>query len=316
MEEKLCLGGIKEQQFELESEEEEEEEYEKLDELKSPAFANWFKRGSLRGLLVIDDDALMLFDSSKSKSESNVDHYKKKRKRNGFDNNNHTCCEIYNECPICFQPWSTDGIHHQLCSLPCGHIYGRSCINKSLQQEDRSSFGKCPQCNNKCTSEDVRPLYGTRLSIAKHKKASSYTTSATRHFRFTKKGYKAFKKYVLQRQSVALRLQSVASNRHADLLRRAKEATDQLYILEKQRDELLKCQTGAEELQADVLQQRLKALERHESPLALRADALEQRAYAMGQQVRAFTRLSDGYISCIDHYEEMCRRLKLDAIIV
>ncbi|PWA95263.1 E3 ubiquitin-protein ligase RFWD3 [Artemisia annua] len=163
-------------------------------------------------------------------------------------------------------------------SLPCGHIYGRSCINKLLQQEDRSSFGKCPQCNNNCTSDDLRPLYGTRLSIAKHK--------------------------------------NVASNRHADLLKRAKDATDQLCILEKQRDELLKCQTGAEGLQADVLQQRLKALERQESPLALRADALEQRAYAMGLHVRAFTRLSDGYTSCIDYYERMCKRHKLDAIMV
>ena len=110
MEEELSLAGIK---FEFESEEEEEEVYKKLDGLKSPVYANWFKRGFLRGILVIDDDALMLCDSSKSKSKSNVDDYMKKRKkRNDFDNNNNS--EIYHVCPLCFQPWSTDGIHHQL----------------------------------------------------------------------------------------------------------------------------------------------------------------------------------------------------------
>ncbi|MFS8005125.1 putative transcription factor C2H2 family [Helianthus anomalus] len=48
--------------------------------------------------------------------------------------------------------------------LPCGHIYGLSCIKKWLQQSRGS--GKCPQCNNVCTLKDVRVLYASRLCVA------------------------------------------------------------------------------------------------------------------------------------------------------
>lgn len=77
--------------------------------------------------------------------------------------------------------------------LPCGHIYGLSCIKKWLLQ--RRSSGKvcplcynfyqkkmmlasvissyeslncyqCPQCNQFCTSKDVRVLYASRLCVA------------------------------------------------------------------------------------------------------------------------------------------------------
>ncbi|KVH90417.1 E3 ubiquitin ligase BIG BROTHER-related [Cynara cardunculus var. scolymus] len=66
-------------------------------------------------------------------------------------------------CPICFEAWTSGG-DHQICCLPCGHIYGSSCIKKWLQQ--RRSSGKCPQCNNLCTLKDVRVLYATRLCVA------------------------------------------------------------------------------------------------------------------------------------------------------
>ncbi|KAK9079355.1 hypothetical protein SSX86_001026 [Deinandra increscens subsp. villosa] len=66
-------------------------------------------------------------------------------------------------CPICFEAW-TNGGEHQICCLPCGHIYGLSCIKKWLQQNRIS--GKCPQCNNLCTFKDVRVLYASRLCVA------------------------------------------------------------------------------------------------------------------------------------------------------
>ncbi|RVX11898.1 hypothetical protein CK203_009350 [Vitis vinifera] len=46
--------------------------------------------------------------------------------------------------------------------LPCGHIYGISCIKKWFQQCGRSS-GKCPQCKRKCTLRNVRTLYASRV---------------------------------------------------------------------------------------------------------------------------------------------------------
>ncbi|OIV92371.1 hypothetical protein TanjilG_09969 [Lupinus angustifolius] len=63
-------------------------------------------------------------------------------------------------CPICMEPWVNNGEHHISC-LPCGHIYGMSCIKKWLQQ--RKKHGKCPQCNRKCSLKDVRKLYASRL---------------------------------------------------------------------------------------------------------------------------------------------------------
>ncbi|XP_030522128.2 E3 ubiquitin-protein ligase RFWD3 isoform X2 [Rhodamnia argentea] len=63
-------------------------------------------------------------------------------------------------CPICMEAWTDDG-GHQMCCLPCGHIYGMSCIKRWLKQ--RGNSGKCPQCNNKCKLKDVRKLFASRL---------------------------------------------------------------------------------------------------------------------------------------------------------
>ncbi|XP_057984270.1 uncharacterized protein LOC131168670 isoform X3 [Malania oleifera] len=65
-------------------------------------------------------------------------------------------------CPICMQAWTSEGEHH-ICCLPCGHIYGMSCIKKWLEQ-CRSS-GKCPQCNRKCMLKDIRKLYASRIIV-------------------------------------------------------------------------------------------------------------------------------------------------------
>ncbi|KAB2066370.1 hypothetical protein ES319_A09G155500v1 [Gossypium barbadense] len=63
-------------------------------------------------------------------------------------------------CPICMEAWTTTGDHH-VCCLPCGHIFGFSCIRKWLQQ--RGTTKKCPQCNRKSTLKDVRKLFASRV---------------------------------------------------------------------------------------------------------------------------------------------------------
>ncbi|CAI9097954.1 OLC1v1034481C1 [Oldenlandia corymbosa var. corymbosa] len=63
-------------------------------------------------------------------------------------------------CPICMEGWTTGG-DHQVCCIPCGHIYGMSCIKKWLHQ--LGNRGKCPQCNRKCKLKDIRPLYASRI---------------------------------------------------------------------------------------------------------------------------------------------------------
>ncbi|CAH2074327.1 unnamed protein product, partial [Thlaspi arvense] len=97
-------------------------------------------------------------------------------------------------CLICMEVW-TDGGEHQVSSirvlncieplvwscsvsfpnfltpvfltddsscLPCGHLYGFSCIKKWLQQ--RRSAGKCPQCNRTCSLKDVRKIFASRIT--------------------------------------------------------------------------------------------------------------------------------------------------------
>ncbi|CAK8543914.1 unnamed protein product [Lathyrus sativus] len=79
-------------------------------------------------------------------------------------------------CPICMDAWTDDGDHH-VCCLPCGHIYGMSCIKKWLKQ--RRNSGKCPQCNMECSMKDVRKLYASRVVAVdeeSHKRIRSLET--------------------------------------------------------------------------------------------------------------------------------------------
>ncbi|PQM39747.1 E3 ubiquitin-protein ligase RFWD3-like [Prunus yedoensis var. nudiflora] len=63
-------------------------------------------------------------------------------------------------CSICLDAWTNDGDHHISC-LPCGHVYGMSCITKWLQHR---SSGQCPQCKKKCKLEDIRKLFVSRVA--------------------------------------------------------------------------------------------------------------------------------------------------------
>ncbi|KAG7549390.1 Zinc finger RING-type [Arabidopsis thaliana x Arabidopsis arenosa] len=64
-------------------------------------------------------------------------------------------------CSICMEVW-TNGGEHQVSCLPCGHLYGFSCINKWLQH--RPSSKKCPQCNRACSLKDVVKIYASKVA--------------------------------------------------------------------------------------------------------------------------------------------------------
>ncbi|KAL5981801.1 hypothetical protein ACLOJK_015866 [Asimina triloba] len=65
-------------------------------------------------------------------------------------------------CSICMEPWTSVG-PHRTCCLPCGHVYGRSCIDRWIRQGGSES--KCPQCNKKCKLSEVRNLYAPRVVV-------------------------------------------------------------------------------------------------------------------------------------------------------
>ncbi|XP_042476154.1 E3 ubiquitin-protein ligase RFWD3 [Macadamia integrifolia] len=64
-------------------------------------------------------------------------------------------------CPICMEPWSAEG-DHKLCCLPCGHLYGKSCVERWIQQCGKNN-AKCPQCKKKYTLSAIRVLYASRV---------------------------------------------------------------------------------------------------------------------------------------------------------
>ncbi|PWA45275.1 zinc finger, RING/FYVE/PHD-type [Artemisia annua] len=109
-------------------------------------------------------------------------------------------------CSICFKAMTGTG-QHRICCLPCGHIYGRSCINQWLQQSQNCS--KCPQCKSLCTLKDVTPLYATR--------PCDDAVGAL------PKGFKAFKRYAMRRLDDESAMRLDAARRRDYAVRQGKE---------------------------------------------------------------------------------------------
>ncbi|GJR77832.1 ribonuclease H-like domain-containing protein [Tanacetum coccineum] len=93
---------------------------------------------------------------------NDLNHPNKKRK--------YIRCQ-FDDCTICYQPWTSFG-DHQICCLLCGHIYGLSCIKNWLLQSS-SCRKACPHCKTICSLKDVKLLYVPRLCTAAHQKADA-----------------------------------------------------------------------------------------------------------------------------------------------
>lgn len=64
-------------------------------------------------------------------------------------------------CPVCLDVWTNAGTH-RLCSLKCGHLFGKSCITRWLTLEKKKY---CPQCNKRALQGDIRDLYASKLVV-------------------------------------------------------------------------------------------------------------------------------------------------------
>lgn len=67
------------------------------------------------------------------------------------------------DCPICFEPWTCNG-KHRVVSLKCGHLFGRQCIERWINNP--ASRKLCPTCKRKSERADIRDLYVTRKITA------------------------------------------------------------------------------------------------------------------------------------------------------
>jgi E3 ubiquitin-protein ligase RFWD3 len=63
-------------------------------------------------------------------------------------------------CIICLESWTNFGAH-RLCSLRCGHLFGKNCIEEWLK--GKNNAGRCPQCNMKARKADIRIIYARKL---------------------------------------------------------------------------------------------------------------------------------------------------------
>ncbi|XP_020157641.1 uncharacterized protein [Aegilops tauschii subsp. strangulata] len=60
-------------------------------------------------------------------------------------------------CPVCMEPWTCSG-DHRICCIPCGHVYGRSCLERWLHRCGDDS-AKCPQCGEQFEHNLIINLY-------------------------------------------------------------------------------------------------------------------------------------------------------------
>ncbi|KAL6649040.1 hypothetical protein ACP70R_013269 [Stipagrostis hirtigluma subsp. patula] len=66
-------------------------------------------------------------------------------------------------CPVCMEAWTSEGAHRISC-IPCGHVYGRSCLERWLTQRGNRS-ATCPQCGKRFKHKDIVNLYAPEVVI-------------------------------------------------------------------------------------------------------------------------------------------------------
>ncbi|XP_037427031.1 E3 ubiquitin-protein ligase RFWD3-like [Triticum dicoccoides] len=66
-------------------------------------------------------------------------------------------------CPVCMEPWTSEGEHRISC-IPCGHVYGRSCLERWLTQRGNAS-ATCPQCGRRFKHKDIINIYAPEVAV-------------------------------------------------------------------------------------------------------------------------------------------------------
>lgn len=72
-------------------------------------------------------------------------------------------------CMICMEEW-TIGSEHRICCLRCGHLFGRSCIERWIKE--KGSSAQCPTCNKPAKKADLRNLWCKALKATDNTEVS------------------------------------------------------------------------------------------------------------------------------------------------
>lgn len=62
------------------------------------------------------------------------------------------------ECQICLELFTSPGTSHAPFSAPCGHVIGKSCIEKLEEYKCKDEFN-CPFCSKKIKFKNFHPIY-------------------------------------------------------------------------------------------------------------------------------------------------------------
>lgn len=73
-------------------------------------------------------------------------------------------------CMICMEEW-TIGSEHRICCLRCGHLFGRSCIERWIKEKGSSAL--CPTCNKPAKKADLRNLWCKTLKATDNTEVST-----------------------------------------------------------------------------------------------------------------------------------------------
>lgn len=71
--------------------------------------------------------------------------------------------ETHSTCPICLTLWTSTG-EHRVVALPCGHLYGKSCIEEWIE---RKAEAGCPECHGQVTKEQLHIVIPRLVFAAK-----------------------------------------------------------------------------------------------------------------------------------------------------
>uniref|UniRef100_A0A0K0DVV6 RING-type domain-containing protein n=1 Tax=Strongyloides stercoralis TaxID=6248 RepID=A0A0K0DVV6_STRER len=61
-------------------------------------------------------------------------------------------------CNICCEAYTGPGTEHAIYSTICGHLMGKSCLEKWRTSKNTRNF-TCPRCNKKLSKKDCHPIY-------------------------------------------------------------------------------------------------------------------------------------------------------------
>ena len=102
-------------------------------------------------------------------------------------------------CTICLDPWTNSG-EHRVASLGCGHLFGKSCIQKWLGERKT-----CPSCNKVCKRTEIRDIFVSNVVALDSAELVSMRNELQRERKARRKAEEELGKYMMQNQVLQVR---------------------------------------------------------------------------------------------------------------